>query len=169
MVLVVGVVLYARRDHAQTNERPILRVNTVYSLKEIAIALRTWEGDHGDDYPWNVSTNAGGSKEFCAPGSNGFDANSFRHFQVMSNELETTKLLVCPDSGNQPAADFASLQSSNVSFRIRVVPGITPAHAKGNKTPMIVCPIDGSVLYYDGSVKAGKPDTNAPNSMVPGL
>jgi len=37
-----------------------------------------------------VSTNEGGSREWIG------GPNAFRHFEVMSNELNTPKLLVCP-------------------------------------------------------------------------
>lgn len=154
LALAALVFFIARCEHAQTTnaEKRVLLINPGHTLEQIGLALRTWSGDHGGNYPWNVSTNAGGSREFSAPDADGFDANSFRHFQVMSNELETTKLLVCPPSGATPAKDFASLQPDNVSFRIHIDPAITPANASGNKTPMVVAP-DGSTLCYDGSIK----------------
>jgi len=48
-----------------------------------------WSLDNNDQYPFRVSTNAGGTKEFCALATDGFDSNSALHFIVMSNELNT--------------------------------------------------------------------------------
>lgn len=121
-------------------------------LFEIQIVFRIWCGDHGGQYPWNVSTNAGGTKELCALDKDGFDANSFRHFQIMTDELSSPIYLVCPsDTNTKPNLDFESLAASNVTYRVHVIPGL--AFGSTNKIPMVVCPADGSVLYYDGSVK----------------
>jgi hypothetical protein len=136
-----------------------LRITCGNNLKQIDLVLHLWAGNHGDQYPWNISTNAGGTKEFCAPDKDGFDANSFRHFQVMSNELKSPLVLICPhDPSKKPAANFASLTPSNVSYRIRVVPGVTPDTAGSNHTPIVVCPVDGNALNYDDSLKIIKPE-----------
>lgn len=135
-------------------EQPARRRNCANSLRQIGLDLRIWAGDHAGQYPWQVSTNAGGSKEFCELDRDGYDKNSWRDFQVMSNELETPLLLVCPGSTNIPGIDFVSLNASNVTFRVHVVSN------GSNKTPMVVCPVDGTTLFYDGSVKAGKPERN---------
>ncbi len=66
------------------------------NLKQIGLAFRTWAIDNDDQFPFNVSTNTGGTMEHCAVGSDGFDTNAALHFQVMSNELSTPWILVCP-------------------------------------------------------------------------
>ena len=65
-----------------------------------------------------VSTNKHGTAEWAEGG------NAFRHFQAMSNELVSPKILICPrDSKRQRASDFlnttnaSSFQSnSNLSY-----------------------------------------------------
>jgi hypothetical protein len=122
------------------------------NLLELQLVFRDWCSIHGGQYPWNVNTNAGGTKELCALDKDGFDANSFRHFQVMTDELSSPIFLVCPsDTNTKLNLDFESLTASNVTYRIHVVPGL--AFGNTNKVPLVVCPADGSVLYYDGSVK----------------
>jgi len=59
-------------------------------LKQIGLGFRIWEGDHTNLYPMSISTNLGGTLEYMASGA------TFRHFQVMSNELATPYILVCP-------------------------------------------------------------------------
>jgi prepilin-type processing-associated H-X9-DG protein len=59
----------------------------------------------------SVSTNFGGTLEFITSGE------TFRHFQVMSNELCTPKILVCPADACKAAKDFGSnLSNTNISY-----------------------------------------------------
>jgi len=86
------------------------RINCVNNLKQCGLAFRIWEGDNGDKYPMDVSTSMGGSMEF----SDG--ENTFRHFQVMSNELSTPKILICPADTRTVASDFRHFRNASVSY-----------------------------------------------------
>jgi hypothetical protein len=86
------------------------RIQCVNNLKQSGLAFRIWEGDNNDKYPMAVSTNKNGSMEYAEGG------NTFRHFQVMSNELNTPKILVCPADNRIAAASFARLKNQNVSY-----------------------------------------------------
>lgn len=92
--------------------------------------------------------------EFCAVGGDGFDRNAARHFQVMSNELSTPKLLICPqDKARKPAADFVNLQAGNVTYQLRSGTNISEANPR---EVLVVCPVDGNILYCDGTVVEAK-------------
>jgi prepilin-type N-terminal cleavage/methylation domain-containing protein/prepilin-type processing-associated H-X9-DG protein len=81
------------------------------NLKQIGIAYRIWEGDHGDKYPMFVSVTNNGAMELAATG------NVAACFQMMSNELSTPKILVCyADTDRICAADFSALNKSNISY-----------------------------------------------------
>lgn len=115
---------------------------------EIGIGIRAWGIDHHNQYPFNVSTNEGGTLELCARDSEGFDSNAWRHFQVLSNELGDPTFLVCPnDHKHKPARDFQSLGPENVSYRLRTGPSLTETN--GTEV-LVVCPIDGNTVYSDG-------------------
>jgi type II secretory pathway pseudopilin PulG len=86
------------------------RIQCVNDLKQCGLAARVWEGDHDDKFPMAVSNKFGGTLEWVP------DGNAFRHFQVMSNELSTPKVLACPADTRQAARDFAHLQNENVSY-----------------------------------------------------
>lgn len=122
-------------------------------MHAIGLSLGTWAIDHHDRWPFQVSTNEGGTREYCDRDAEGFDNNSFRHFQVMSNELNSTACLVCPrDPSKKPAASFQALAASNVTYRLRSDPSVNEANGA---EVLAVCPIDGSTLHCDGSVTPG--------------
>jgi hypothetical protein len=126
-------------------------INCANNMKQIGLSFRTWAIDNNDNFPFNVSTNKGGTLELCAPGSDGFDRNAAFHFRVMSNELSTPQILVCPaDRKRQPALDFLSLQPSYVSYKLRTGSDINETHPD---QILAVCPIHNNVLRCDGSVQ----------------
>lgn len=87
------------------------RINCVNNLKQAGLAFRIWEGDHDDKMPMAFPLTKGGTMEYTT------GANTFRHFQVMSNELSTPKILVCPaDTARAAAYNFARLKNQNVSY-----------------------------------------------------
>jgi hypothetical protein len=113
----------------------------------IGLSLRSWAQDHHDQYPFNVSTNEGGTLELCARGSDGFDSNAWLHFRALSNELADPAFLVCPkDRKHKPARDFQSLRPENVTYRLRTGTNLTQDNAK---EVLVVCPLDGNVIYGD--------------------
>jgi prepilin-type processing-associated H-X9-DG protein len=85
-------------------------INCVNNLKQCGLAFRIWEGDNDDKMPMAVPVEKGGTKEFIT------GADTFRHFQVMSNELSTPKILVCPNDTRTAANNFVPLSNKNVSY-----------------------------------------------------
>ena len=147
-VILCGMLLPAlsqAKDKAQ-------RISCANNMKQIGLAFRVWAIDHDDSFPFNVSTNKGGTLELCLPGSDGFDRNAAFHFQVMSNELSTPKILVCPADGNkQSALNFEGFQPENVGYKLRTgtnVSDVNPSQV------LAVCPIHNNVLLCDGSVQS---------------
>ena len=86
------------------------RISCVNNLKQCGLAFRIWEGDNNDKYPMDVSTSAGGTMEYTD------GANTFSHFQTMSNELSTAKILICPADTRAVAGNFTRLKNQNVSY-----------------------------------------------------
>jgi len=84
------------------------RVNCVNNLKQIGLAFRTWALDNQDKYPMQVSVTNGGTMELVNSGP------AFVHYLVMSNELSTPKILICPeepDPSRINATTFGQLAS----------------------------------------------------------
>lgn len=86
------------------------RIQCANNLVQIGLAFRIWEGDHQDKSPASLSI----------PNSTGIivpsDAEDI--FQVMSNELSTPHILVCPaDHACQIATNFdVPLTASSLSY-----------------------------------------------------
>lgn len=99
-----------------TNEsRPAKnRIDCQNNLKQIGIAFRTFAIDQADSFSTQIPVAVGGSKELVASGK------VFVHFRVMSNELNTPKVLVCPmDQAKTPAETFTNdFSDANVSYFI---------------------------------------------------
>jgi hypothetical protein len=91
---------------------PRMRIRCVNNLKQTGLAFRVWAGDHGDKLPMEISETNGGTMEFTT------GPNLFRHFQVMSNELSTPKVALCPadDLRAVGATNFGFFNNSNISF-----------------------------------------------------
>lgn len=73
------------------------------NLKQISLALRQWALDNGDKFPSQVSVTNGGAMEANLEGS------FFVNFLVMSNELNTPKVLFCPgetEAAREPATTW---------------------------------------------------------------
>ncbi len=129
---------------------PGQQINCVNNLKQIGLAFRQWAIDHEDQFPFNVSTNVGGTRDLCLVGNDGFDCNAALHFRVMSNELNSPVILVCPkDKSRKPAAGFPDLHSQNVTYQLRSGTNLDERHPT---EILVVCPIDGNTLHCDGTV-----------------
>ena len=84
------------------------------NLKQLALASRIWAGDNNDKLPVEIAAAAGGALEF----TNADDA--WKIFQVMSNELSTPKILVCPDDSKHTVAatNFSAHLQNKISYFI---------------------------------------------------
>ena len=80
------------------------RIACVNNLKQVGLAFRIFSTDNQDQMPMGVSTNQGGSSEYRATAGQAAPAN-FMHLAVMSNELSTPKVIVCP-SDNYVASRY---------------------------------------------------------------
>ncbi|MGD0260533.1 MAG: DUF4190 domain-containing protein [Verrucomicrobiota bacterium] len=133
--------------------KPHDHVSCPNSMKQIGLAFHVWAIDNDGCFPFNVSTNKGGTLEWCRPGADGFDRNAAFHFRVMSNELATPRLLNCPDDAKRrPALNFESLRPENVGYLLRSGTNLNPQ----SREILVVCPIHHYVLLCDGTVQTGK-------------
>src|SRR5437879_3373525 len=112
VVVLIGVVilgvLWAGFSRARAKSR---RISCTCNLKQVGLGFRMWSNEHFQKFPMAVSTNKGGSLEFLAA------ADVFRHYVLISNEMNSPKVLTCPsDKTRRRTTTFATFSNSNLSY-----------------------------------------------------
>ncbi len=113
------------------------RISCVNNLKQVGLAFRIWQGDNNDRYPMSVSAAQGGVSDtalgraataatfagnFMTVGTVKAPMGVFGMFCVMSNELNTPKILACPSeymatkTAAQPASTWADTVGNTIGF-----------------------------------------------------
>lgn len=109
------------------------KINCTNNLKQVGLAFRQWAIDNNDRYPQQVSGTAGGPPLVVIPGtpsantlsgsttagsSGGNNNFLWQVFMVMSNELNTPKIVACP-------AEFAQGKVQATTFATSIPAGQT--------------------------------------------
>jgi len=107
------------------------RIRCVNNLKQVGLAVRVWSGDNNDKYPTSLI--------------------------VMSNELSTTQILICPsDTARQPYSKlgFGKFQDDMTSYKFTM----QPDDLTYPDCIIARCPIHHNYLMADGSVQPVNPE-----------
>lgn len=117
MLLFVAAVYFPAIQHGPTAQR----INCVNNLKQIGLGFRTFALDNQDCYPMQTPVTNGGTLELAAFGP------AYLHFQVMSNELTTPKLLACPEDKKRTAATnwVTDLFNGRISYFVGLAANVT--------------------------------------------
>jgi type II secretory pathway pseudopilin PulG len=149
LLVIIGIVAFLAMlvyPGGERDKRRAIQVTCMSDLRQVGLADRTWEGTHGDRYPNEVSITNGGTMEYM----NG--PNGFRFFQIMSNELQTPRFLLCP-------ADTNRVQAS--TFNLKPQPGEIPFTSNSNLSYFIGLDVDEkdpqSTLAGDRNITNGTP------------
>jgi type II secretory pathway pseudopilin PulG len=132
-----------------------LRIQCVNNLKQTGLAFRVWAGDNGGKYPMEISETNGGTLEYVT------GTNLFRHFQVVSNELSTPWVLICPaDAARLPATNFTYFGNSNISFFLNLAASKTNFQDvwSGDRNITNGTPIKNGVLELTSKTPVGWTD-----------
>src|SRR5436190_14446951 len=90
------------------------RTNCVNNLKQVGLAMRLWADNNEGKFPWKVDQSLGGGK----PNGTG-NAQVNLQLSVVSNELASTSLLLCPNDVRRiSATNFAAIWLTNVSYAL---------------------------------------------------
>ena len=117
-------------------KRRARRIECVNNLKQVTLAFKVWAGDNNDRYPMAIGSTQLGAKEAigrAATGANQYCQGVYSMFLVMSNELNTPRILFCPaetdlqraqattwTTQNVPLGQVAYLNDYNVSYFVGV-------------------------------------------------
>lgn len=113
------------------------RMTCVNNLRQIGLAMKLWADNNDGKFPWKVNQSLGGAKP------NGTDnAKVNRQLSVVSNELVSTKLLLCPkDVRRVPATNFVTLALTNISYAL--------CNEADEKRPRVILGIDRNLRGFD--------------------
>jgi len=126
VLLVVGVLVILAVLILPYSERSRARANFIYCnncLKQVGLAFRIWAGDNNENYPMSVSTLAtnGGAQEIIGQrffGGNGASNKGiFFPLLVMSNELSTPKILLCPSEYEFNRSEATTFSGMNTKLQ----------------------------------------------------
>jgi prepilin-type processing-associated H-X9-DG protein len=108
--VIVVVILIVVLAPARVRDHPTLSCSS--RMKQIGLAFQIWAGDNDGHFPMAAYTNAIGDPAFTN------SADAFRYYQVMSNEISSPKILICPaDKERTAASNFTSdLISTHISY-----------------------------------------------------
>lgn len=81
------------------------------NLRQTVIGFVMWSDDHGGSWPWQVSTNKGGTMELIPNG------RAADHFLTLSNYLKDPRVLACPtDRARYATNNFSGFDNQNLSY-----------------------------------------------------
>ncbi len=146
------------------------------NLRQVGLSFRMFADEHDNRLPMQVSVRRGGTLEYINRGE------TWRHFQVMSNLLVNSKLVLCPADRERGSTNWNALGNLNTSFFVGVDAQIGRTHqmlagdrnilTPGYPTPGVV-PLQtnmtafwtqemhqyrGNILFADGHVDSTDSD-----------
>ena len=120
------------------------RATCANNHKQISLGLMLWADDHEGKFPWKVPQSEGGGQP------NGTD-NAKVNFQltIISNELSTPKLLLCPEDSRKVFAEtFSSLALVNISYCL--------SEQADEKRPRMILIAERSITGFDITTGLGE-------------
>lgn len=91
VVAVVGLLVGLALTTMNRARRHVNHISCTSCLKNVGLAFRIFATDNTNAFPFQISTNLGGTREW-----NGKPSQSWRHFAAISNELATPLNAKCP-------------------------------------------------------------------------
>lgn len=110
VIILLGVLMTPPMYHKRYRAT---RIACMHNLRTIGVSFYTWALDHSNQFPARLTGTFGSSQEHAG--------EAFRHFQILSNELVSPLVVVCPADTRRPAKDFGpSFSNTNVSYFVNL-------------------------------------------------
>lgn len=118
-------------------KRKAQQITCVNNLKQITLGMRLWADNNEGKFPWKVDMSLGGRKP------NGTDPATVNfQLSVVSNELASTKILLCPNDVRKVAAtNFTTIALTNLSYAL--------CNEADEKRPRVILATDRNMTGFD--------------------
>jgi prepilin-type N-terminal cleavage/methylation domain-containing protein len=135
------------------------RVKCTSNLRQVGLSFNLWANDNEDRFSVQIDPVEGGTQTIN---------QTWEHLVILSNELSTPKILICPsDPGKQAAADFSSnpnglrtLKNNAISYAVGT--GMNP------QKPLMHLAMDRNVLGTDNQGCMPAKITSGVTTLAPG-
>ena len=114
------------------------RMACANNLRQVGLGMRLWADSNEGKYPWKVDRSLGGAKP------NGTDEATVNiQLSVISNELASTKVLLCPNdlARRVSATNFTTISLTNVSYAL--------CNEADEKRPRVILATDRNLNGFD--------------------
>jgi len=146
------------------------RINCANNLKQVGLAFKTWALDNGDRFPMNVPSSDGGpfhQSGFTVAANKYSAIYLYEVFQVMSNELSTPKILICPSDDRNAATNFFNTAAGITTETAGVLNNFKISYGLGkdcsDSNPQMLLTVDRNI-YGSVTIKDYPTTGTIPNS-----
>ena len=96
------------------------RIHCVSNLKQVGLGFHLWANNNDGKFPWMLPIKQYGTLEYAAAGE------AWRHFAVAADELNSAKILRCPDDKEKiTASAWTNFSNANLSYFVGLQSSMT--------------------------------------------
>jgi prepilin-type N-terminal cleavage/methylation domain-containing protein/prepilin-type processing-associated H-X9-DG protein len=143
------------------------RISCVNNLKQIGLALRIWASDNGDRFPMRVPNSEGGTSGNIPANLGGPAPLTWTHFVVLSNELSTPKVVVCPADERNARTNFLVPPAALADFRENTAVSYFIGEAADETMPSMFLSGDRNIYGPQSQPTANNGYGNSPHPPQP--
>ncbi len=153
VILVIGFFAVLLLPMLNQRSNRCQKTSCANNLKQLRLAYKIWAGDNNDKYPMEVSVTNDGAMEYLNT------ADAWKTFQVMSNELSTPKVIICPeDSLRSYATNWGEDLKNKISYFI--------GWDATDTNPAAILSGDSNFLLNQSAVKPGSINVTTNDSLT---
>jgi len=152
------------------------RINCTNNLKQIGLSFKTWALDNGDAFPTRVAVANGGFADYVGTRTlspvQASSKGTFGYFMVMSNELSTPKIVICPseNEGRLQSSTFSGIIPNGSANIVPYTNDLNTSYFVGvdavDTNPQMFLTGDHN-MGSDGSLTPAKGFVTAPSTYYP--